>query len=61
MPYPLYRRVPAARLGAVTQEDVSGAVRPSTHQHWRIPMSWKKPEFEVVAVTLEVTAYVATL
>ena len=26
-----------------------------------VTMSWKKPEFEVVAVTMEVTAYVATL
>jgi coenzyme PQQ precursor peptide PqqA len=24
------------------------------------PMTWTKPEFEVVAVTLEVTAYAAT-
>jgi len=27
----------------------------------RITMSWTKPEAEVVAVTMEVTAYVATL
>jgi len=25
------------------------------------PMAWTKPEAEVVAVTMEVTAYVATL
>jgi len=24
------------------------------------PMTWTKPEFEIVAVTLEVTAYAAT-
>jgi coenzyme PQQ precursor peptide PqqA len=26
-----------------------------------VPMSWTKPEAEIVAVTMEVTAYVATL
>jgi coenzyme PQQ precursor peptide PqqA len=25
-----------------------------------VPMTWTKPEFEIVAVTLEVTAYAAT-
>jgi hypothetical protein len=28
---------------------------------WRVRMTWTKPEAEVVAVTMEVTAYVATL
>jgi hypothetical protein len=28
---------------------------------WRFRMRWTKPEAEVVAVTMEVTAYVATL
>jgi hypothetical protein len=28
---------------------------------WSVPMTWTKPEAEVVAVTMEVTAYVATL
>ena len=28
---------------------------------WRKTMTWTKPEAEVVAVTMEVTAYVATL
>jgi coenzyme PQQ precursor peptide PqqA len=28
---------------------------------WSVPMSWTKPEAEIVAVTMEVTAYVATL
>jgi coenzyme PQQ precursor peptide PqqA len=32
---------------------------PSTAE--RITMSWTKPEAEIVAVTMEVTAYVATL
>jgi hypothetical protein len=36
---------------------------PRAHQHnfWRVLMTWTKPEAEVVAVTMEVTAYVATL
>jgi hypothetical protein len=34
---------------------------PSNHQHWEVEMRWTKPEAEVVAVTMEVTAYVATL
>jgi hypothetical protein len=33
----------------------------STHQYGVNNMSWTKPEAEVVAVTMEVTAYVATL
>jgi hypothetical protein len=28
---------------------------------WSVEMTWTKPEAEVVAVTMEVTAYVATL
>lgn len=28
---------------------------------WSVDMTWTKPEAEVVAVTMEVTAYVATL
>ncbi|MEO7476815.1 MAG: pyrroloquinoline quinone precursor peptide PqqA [Gemmatimonadales bacterium] len=28
---------------------------------WEITMTWTKPEAEIVAVTMEVTAYVATL
>ena len=31
------------------------------HQHQEIEMRWTKPEAEIVAVTMEVTAYVATL
>ena len=32
-----------------------------TYHIWSGHMSWTKPEAEVVAVTMEVTAYVATL
>jgi coenzyme PQQ precursor peptide PqqA len=32
-----------------------------TYHNWSGHMSWTKPEAEVVAVTMEVTAYVATL
>ena len=32
-----------------------------SHPSGAYPMSWTKPEAEVVAVTMEVTAYVATL
>jgi hypothetical protein len=38
-----------------------GPVRPSSSHLRRITMKWTKPEAEVVAVTMEVTAYVATL
>ena len=31
------------------------------HTYRSTPMTWTKPEAEVVAVTMEVTAYVATL
>ena len=37
-----------------------GPVRPSSSHLRRITMKWTKPEAEVVAVTMEVTAYVAT-
>jgi coenzyme PQQ precursor peptide PqqA len=29
--------------------------------NWSVDMTWTKPEAEIVAVTMEVTAYVATL
>ena len=35
--------------------------RSITTYHERSLMKWTKPEAEVVAVTMEVTAYVATL
>ncbi|MGH7579305.1 MAG: hypothetical protein ACREM9_03980 [Gemmatimonadales bacterium] len=43
-----------------------GVVGPTGSDHqllylWRVSMTWTKPEAEVVAVTMEVTAYVATL
>ena len=51
-----------ARLGAFTQNAVEGRTGPTTQSLRRLPqMKWTKPEAEVVAVTLEVTAYVATL
>jgi len=40
----------------------SGRLTSLFQQLWRVEtMSWTKPEAEVVAVTMEVTAYVATL
>jgi coenzyme PQQ precursor peptide PqqA len=36
-------------------------VWPLTYHSQEIAMTWTKPEAEVVAVTMEVTAYVATL
>ena len=48
-----------ARLGELTQP-LSGPSRPATSIR-RVQMKWTKPEAEVVAVTMEVTAYVATL
>jgi hypothetical protein len=45
----------AARLGEITQVDYS------LTYYLERTMSWTKPEAEVVAVTMEVTAYVATL
>jgi coenzyme PQQ precursor peptide PqqA len=32
---------------------------PSVTSNWEHEMTWTKPEFEVVEVTMEVTAYVA--
>jgi coenzyme PQQ precursor peptide PqqA len=46
----------AARLGEITQVE-----HRFTYYLWSVTMSWTKPEAEVVAVTMEVTAYVATL
>lgn len=48
-----------ARLGESTHLFVSGP-RPA-YQTPEDAMTWTKPEAEVVAVTMEVTAYVATL
>jgi hypothetical protein len=45
-----------ARMGESTHTNDDP---PSTAE--RITMAWTKPEAEVVAVTMEVTAYVATL
>jgi hypothetical protein len=55
------RRAELARQGEKTHHG-SGPVRPH-HQPTpeRSFMKWTKPEAEVVAVTMEVTAYVATL
>jgi hypothetical protein len=38
-----------------------GPLGPNHHQQAEVQMRWTKPEAEVVAVTMEVTAYVATL
>jgi coenzyme PQQ precursor peptide PqqA len=38
-----------------------GPARPVHHSPGGNTMKWTKPEAEVVAVTMEVTAYVATL
>jgi coenzyme PQQ precursor peptide PqqA len=46
----------AARLGEITQVELE-----TYSLLWSVTMSWTKPEAEVVAVTMEVTAYVATL
>jgi len=45
-----------ARLGEITQYRCR-----LTHYPLEQEMTWTKPEAEVVAVTMEVTAYVATL
>jgi coenzyme PQQ precursor peptide PqqA len=43
-------------------EGVVGPMGPITYfSLWRLRMTWTKPEAEIVAVTMEVTAYVATL
>jgi len=47
---------PATRLGGSTQSSVRSTTL-SEDEH----MKWTKPEAEIVAVTMEVTAYVATL
>jgi hypothetical protein len=47
-----------ARLGVCTQRCSGPSARQSQQE---IHMTWTKPEAEVVAVTMEVTAYVATL
>ncbi len=44
-----------ARLGETTQTSLF------SYLEWSQAMSWTKPEAEIVAVTMEVTAYVATL
>ena len=52
---------PTIRLGANTQSSF-GPVWPLVQPPWEDQdMKWTKPEAEVVAVTMEVTAYVATL
>jgi hypothetical protein len=48
-----------ARLGDSTQS--FRAVPAHFQPLWEVLMTWSKPEAEVVAVTMEVTAYVATL
>lgn len=45
-----------ARLGESTQASITNHLPPAERT-----MTWTKPEAEVVAVTMEVTAYVATL
>lgn len=47
------------RLGEFTHTDVFGLHRPTNPPE--DTMTWTKPEAEIVAVTMEVTAYVATL
>jgi len=39
----------------------AGRVQAQSPQHTGATMRWTKPEAEIVAVTMEVTAYVATL
>jgi hypothetical protein len=48
-----------ARLGEETQPCPGQVAQQPTP--WEVEMRWTKPEAEVVAVTMEVTAYVATL
>jgi len=50
----------AIRLGGNTQRQ-SGPNRPPLQPLEESTMKWTKPEAEIVAVTMEVTAYVATL
>jgi hypothetical protein len=44
----------------IAQSSLPGPTGP-TNSIRRVLMTWTKPEAEVVAVTMEVTAYVATL
>ena len=53
---PLLSGLATARLGEITQCRCR-----LTHYPLEQEMTWTKPEAEVVAVTMEVTAYVATL
>ena len=48
------------RLGVRTQSAFQGSHR-AHHFNPEGAMTWTKPEAEIVAVTMEVTAYVATL
>lgn len=52
-----------ARHTPCINEGVVGPTGPITSfsLFWRVHMTWTKPEAEIVAVTMEVTAYVATL
>jgi hypothetical protein len=47
--------------GWVATPNVIRASAPGSSQPGGVTMKWTKPEAEVVAVTMEVTAYVATL
>ena len=49
------------RLGVESPTYCSRVPQGPTTQDRRVAMTWTKPEAEVVAVTMEVTAYVATL
>jgi hypothetical protein len=48
-------------LGGITHSRNAGPTRPTHYPTEEEDMKWTKPEAEVVAVTMEVTAYVATL
>ncbi|CAN5729708.1 hypothetical protein BH24GEM1_BH24GEM1_19850 [soil metagenome] len=55
-----WRRAAPVRLGETAQS----LIRVPRARHLnsrRVLMTWTKPEAEVVAVTMEVTAYVSTL
>ncbi len=54
--YPVWSGHLRVRLGESTH-----AADCSTYHTEHTTMSWTKPEAEIVAVTMEVTAYVATL
>jgi hypothetical protein len=54
--------LPQPRHTICINEGVVGPNGPITSYSFRrVLMTWTKPEAEVVAVTMEVTAYVATL